>query len=130
MMRAVAVGLALLVLAAASCATASAANAPTSLRITIWDTPNATPRVLALRCGPPRGTVVQPALACTRLERLGRRVFEPTPAGTACTMIYGGPQRAVVAGTLDGRKVWASFRRRDGCEIGRWNRVSFLVGTA
>ena len=43
-------------------------------------------------------------------------------------MNYGGPQRAIVAGTLDGRKVWASFRCRDGCEIARWNRVGFLLG--
>ena len=43
-------------------------------------------------------------------------------------MIYGGPQVALVTGTLRGVKVWARFRRRDGCEIARWNRVAFLLG--
>jgi len=116
----VALGLAV----AAAAATASG----TSLRITILDTPNATPRVLTLGCNPSRGTVAHPAAACARLERLGRAAFAPTPPGTACTMIYGGPQRAIVTGTLDGQRVWASFRRRDGCEIARWNRVAFLLG--
>jgi len=113
---------------ALSVGAASAATGPTSLRITLWATPDAAPRVLTLRCAPASGTVPQPATACTRLEHLGRAAFAPTPPGTACTMIYGGPQRAIVAGTLDGRKVWASFRRRDGCEIARWNRVGFLLG--
>ena len=101
----------------------------TSLRITIWETPAATPQVFTLRCNPSGGTVAHPAAACARLERLGRAAFAPTPPGTACTMIYGGPQRAIVTGTLDGQRVWASFRRRDGCEIARWNRVAFLLGT-
>ena len=125
-MRAVAVILATV----ASSATAFAANGSTALRITLWATPDSSPRVLTLHCDPPRGTVARPATACARLERVGRGVFAQTPPGTACTMIYGGPQRAIVAGILDGRKVWASFRRQDGCEIARWNRVAFLLGTA
>ena len=51
----------------------------------------------------------------------------PTPRDKACSMIYGGPQQAVVSGTLAGRRVWARFTRRDGCEIARWNRVAFLL---
>jgi hypothetical protein len=125
-MRALAVVLATV----ASCASALAANGRTALQVTIWATQDAAPRALTLRCEPPRGTVAHPVAACSRLEHLGRAAFAPTPEGTACTMIYGGPQRAIIAGTLDGRKVWASFRRRDGCEIARWNRVAFLLGTA
>jgi hypothetical protein len=43
-----------------------------------------------------------------------------------CTAIYGGPQVARVSGTFGGHKVRATFNRRGGCEIARWNRVSFL----
>lgn len=63
---------------------------------------------------------------CARLARVGRSAFAPVPSGTACTQIYGGPQVAIVSGVLDGRRLWARFRRTDGCEIGRWNRVAFL----
>jgi hypothetical protein len=43
-----------------------------------------------------------------------------------CTQIYGGPQEALVTGTFGGRRVWARFSRRNGCEIARWNRIAFL----
>ncbi|MEP6893792.1 MAG: hypothetical protein ABI927_08445, partial [Gaiellaceae bacterium] len=66
--------------------------------------------------------------ACSRLLAAGRAIFAPTPRGIACTQIYGGTPEAFVTGTLRGVKVWARFRRRDGCEIARWNRVGFLLG--
>ena len=74
-----------------------------------------------------RGDRCEPGAACRRLLAAGRAIFAPTPPGTACTQIYGGPQIAVVTGTLAGRRVWARFRRRDGCEVARWNRVAFLL---
>jgi hypothetical protein len=43
-----------------------------------------------------------------------------------CTAIYGGPQIARVRGTFEGHTVRATFNRVGGCEIDRWNRVSFL----
>jgi len=107
---------------------AQAAGGTTSLRIAVRATPDATPRVLTLHCNPARGTVPRPGAACRRLLAAGRAIFAPTPAGTACSQIYGGPQLAVVTGMLAGRKVWATFRRRDGCEVARWNRVAFLLG--
>ncbi len=66
------------------------------------------------------------AAVCARLEAAGRRAFRPVPRDMACTALYGGPQVAIVAGTLDGRRVWARFRRTDGCQIARWDRVAFL----
>jgi hypothetical protein len=72
--------------------------------------------------------VIQPVLACRRLLAAGRGIFAPTPGGIACTMIYGGPQEALITGTLRGEKVWTRLRRRNGCEIARWNRVAFLLG--
>jgi hypothetical protein len=66
------------------------------------------------------------AAACTRLAAIDAP-FAPVPPQTACTAIYGGPQVARVTGTFRGQRVWATFRRRDGCEIARWNKVAFLL---
>jgi hypothetical protein len=116
----VAVGVAL------ACKAALAAGGTTALRVVYTPSPGARQVVLVLRCDPAAGSVAHPAAACRRLAALGRAAFAPTPPGTACTQIYGGPQRAVVTGTLAGRRLWARFLRRDGCEVARWNRVAFL----
>jgi hypothetical protein len=101
--------------------------ASTSLHITVW--PNgegqAGRRVWTLRCAPAAGTLPQPAAACTKLSRLSRP-FAPTPRDVACTMIYGGPQEALVTGRFRGRSVRARFDRKNGCELARWNRVRLL----
>jgi hypothetical protein len=115
----------LLVLAASA---ATAAVGGTSLRVVVRASADASPRVTTLRCDPPGGTLARPASACRQLLSVGRALIAPTPPGTACSQIYGGPQEAIVTGTLEGTKVWARFRRRDGCELSRWNRVAFLLG--
>jgi hypothetical protein len=43
-------------------------------------------------------------------------------------MIYGGPSTATVDGQLDGTTVHARFSLRNGCEIARWHRFSWLLG--
>ena len=78
-----------------------------------------------LRCGPAGGTLPRAATACRRLAAV-ERPFAPVPKDVGCTAIYGGPQVARVTGTFERRRVWATFKRTDGCEIGRWNRVRFL----
>lgn len=45
-------------------------------------------------------------------------------------MVYGGPAIARVEGTLRGATVAARFDRRNGCEIARWDRFSWLIGDA
>ena len=100
--------------------------APTSLRIAYWEegmgaTPDA---VWTLRCDPAAGSLARPARACSRLEEGGRALFVPLPPDAVCTQIYGGPQRARVTGVLEGRRVWATFSRSDGCQIARWAKVS------
>ena len=123
------VGLAL-GLAAATVAVAAAAPAATvvgaSLRIAYWkNESNPTPDARwTLRCNPPRGTLPRPGVACRRLLGGGPKLFLPVPPNTACTEIYGGPQRARVVGTVAGRRVWATFTRVNGCEIARWDRLS------
>ena len=122
-------GLLLLALAAAlgACGSgSSAAPGETSLTVRYW--PNGRDAgartTWTLRCEPARGTLPRPGRACTRLTSEGSKLFAPVPKNTVCTQIYGGPQVARVLGTLRGEEVSASFSRVDGCEIGRWNRLS------
>jgi hypothetical protein len=78
----------------------------------------------SLRCGPARGTVPRPVRACARLASAGAKLFTPLPKDAVCTEIYGGPQTARVVGTVNGRRVHATFTRTNGCEISRWQRIS------
>ncbi len=97
-----------------------------ALRITYWEDgakPGAS-TTWTLRCGPPRGTLPQPARACRRLASAGAKPFAPTPENAVCTEIYGGPQKARVVGTVGTTRVRATFARTNGCEIARWNRIS------
>ncbi|MDX6370107.1 MAG: hypothetical protein QOG93_1609 [Gaiellaceae bacterium] len=101
--------------------------ASTSLHITVWPNGADNPgkHEYTLRCAPAGGTLPHRAAACRNLLRR-RTPFAPTPKGSACTQIFGGPQTALVIGRLRGKLVRARFSRRDGCEIARWNRVRFL----
>ena len=100
--------------------------ASTSLHITVWpEGPHAAKRVWTLRCAPTGGTLPRRAAACRRLAGMNRP-FRPVPRDAACLEIYGGPQTALITGRLRGARVRARFDRHDGCEIDRWNRVSFL----
>lgn len=99
--------------------------ASTSLHIGVSNTGDLMAKTYTLRCNPAGGTLPQPAAACRRLGRL-RAPFAPTPNGTACTQIYGGPQIALVTGRFRSHSVHANFSRKDGCEIARWNRLAFL----
>lgn len=57
---------------------------------------------------------------CALLAKKGSKIFAPTPTGTACSMIYGGPETARVTGTIGSTKVKAAFSRTDGCQVARW----------
>lgn len=82
-----------------------------------------------LTCDPAGGTHPRPAEACARLAELSDP-FAETAMDVGCILIYGGPQVAHVTGLLRGAPVDARFSRTDGCEIRRWNRVSFLFPAA
>jgi Subtilisin inhibitor-like len=108
-------------------ALAFAGSPSAQLTITVWPAGRGhASRVWTLRCDPAAGTLPRPVAACARLARLGAGAFAPTPPATVCTQIYGGPQVALVRGSFHGRRIWATFMRRNGCEIARWDRVSFL----
>jgi Subtilisin inhibitor-like len=117
-----------LALAVTALALASGGTAaPTDLRITVWPEgpEHGGAQVWRLRCDPAGGTLPRAATACRRLAAL-ERPFAPVPKDAACTQVFGGPEVARVVGTFRGRRVWVTFRRRDGCEIDRWNRHRFL----
>jgi Subtilisin inhibitor-like len=98
----------------------------TALTITYWsDGADTADRVVwTLRCDPAGGTHPRPALSCRRLANVGPAAFRPIPKLVVCTEIYGGPQIARVVGFVEGRRVWATFSRQNGCAIARWNRLS------
>jgi hypothetical protein len=108
-------------------APAAAATGGTSLQIAVWPQGSeGAPHMWTLHCAPARGTLPHPGTACLRLSKLSSP-FAPVPPGTACTMIFGGPQRARVTGTFRGHAVRATFNRSNGCEVVRWHRVAFLL---
>jgi hypothetical protein len=109
----------------------AAASGGTALTISVWpDERRAEVHRYSLRCAPAGGTLPRAAAACSRLAAGGVALFAPTPKEQVCIEIYGGPQRAVVSGTVGGRRIWVSLRRRDGCEVERWRKLSFLLPTS
>lgn len=124
------------VAAAVGCGTSAGAPTPastsrtsaTSLTITYW-AQGAAQGVSAkwtLRCVPTGGTLPRAAAACRKLAGM-KAPFAPIPADAICTDQYGGPQVAVVAGTFRGKRLWVKLQNRNGCEIARFQRLSFLV---
>ena len=105
---------------------ASASARPVALTITYWDDEQspASFQRWTLRCNPLGGTLPNRRHACTKLSTLTLGAFAQVPKNVLCTQIYGGPQKAVVKGTIGSARIWASFRRRNGCEISRWARFS------
>jgi hypothetical protein len=65
---------------------------------------------------------------CARLARLSVDDFKPN-RHAICTQQYGGDWTARVQGTLHGRRLATDFSLRNGCEIARWQRFSWLLGT-
>ncbi|HUQ23945.1 MAG TPA: SSI family serine proteinase inhibitor [Gaiellaceae bacterium] len=100
----------------------------TDLRITVWpegrDKGNGS--TFTLKCAPAHGSLPRSAAACTELLRM-TRPFRPVQRDTFCTDLYGGPQQALVTGTLKGARVWALFSATDGCQIARAKRIGFLL---
>jgi hypothetical protein len=75
--------------------------------------------------GPARHHVVR-CPGDARCARLPSGWYAPVPADVMCSQVYGGPQQALVTGSWGGRKIWARFKRTDGCQTSRWDRVAFL----
>jgi hypothetical protein len=123
--------LAAILAAGITAAPAAAAATDTQLRVTVWPQGQPGPsQAWTLACVPARGTHPARVAACRTLSRLDVSAFRPVPPNTMCTQIYGGPQQALVTGTFKGRRVWARFNLRDGCEIARWRQLAPLLPAA
>ncbi|HEX9711757.1 MAG TPA: hypothetical protein VGB52_04280 [Actinomycetota bacterium] len=57
-----------------------------------------------------------------------RLLFSGPDPDRACPEIYGGPQRAKVAGVVDGQEVDVRIDRTNGCGIDDWNALEPLIG--
>jgi hypothetical protein len=120
--------IALLLLLAVGAPSVAASGGDTALTISVWpDERRAEVHRYSLRCEPAGGTLPGAAAACARLAAGGTALFAPPPKEQVCIEIYGGPQRAIVKGTVAGRRIWVSLRRRDGCEVERWRKLAFLL---
>lgn len=93
-------------------------------RLTVaYDDGSGKPAVRTLACGAGAAAATRDVRdACARLEAVGGPVG-PVPEGQMCSMVYGGPQTAHVTGRWHGRPVDETYRRTDGCEVARWNRM-------
>jgi Subtilisin inhibitor-like len=100
------------------------------LTVTYNASSSAKPAVWTLRCDPTGGNHPHAATACTSLATAAAKgnPFAPTPHGQMCSMIFGGPETATVKGSYDGRSVNASFSRKNGCEVARWNKLAPILG--
>ena len=89
---------------------AATTAAGTNLVVTVWADPatSADPTVTTVTATPAGATA---------------KDFAAPDPNQACTMIFGGPGKATVTGTLDGAAVDATFTRSGGCEISRWDRM-------
>lgn len=105
-------------------------GAGTALRVDVDLTGDGDVTTWELTCDPAGGTHPDPDAACAAVRVAWPEAFEPVGPDVACTEVYGGPQTARVLGTVDGAPVDAAFSRTNGCEIGRWNAVVDLLGTA
>jgi hypothetical protein len=62
-----------------------------------------------------------------RLDRLAA-VVKPDDPDQACTLQYGGPERAHVTGTLEGKRVDVTVGRTNGCEIADYEALFEALG--
>jgi hypothetical protein len=106
----------------------SGAGEPGSVEITFWPQGRAkgAAQKLTLSCDPPAGTHPNPADACERLAALDDP-FAPPPTDEMCTELYGGPEEALITGTYRGTSVSYKLARTNGCEIDRYEKLSFLL---
>ena len=113
---------------AGTSAPAAGSTGATDLKITYWTQGRtASPaKKWTLRCAPAGGTHPQAVSACRKLGTMSNP-FAPIPKDAMCTDQYGGPQVALVTGSFRGRALWIQLANRNGCEIARFKRLSFLV---
>jgi hypothetical protein len=106
---------------------APAPPAPTiSLTIRVWPDA-AVPGLYTFRlvqCGGPSPVTRSSARICPALRALSvAGLVDRTPLGIMCSMLYGGPGLVRVDGVFNHTPVHAVYRRTDGCQVARWQRL-------
>jgi hypothetical protein len=113
-------------------AAARAADDPVSLTVTFTRRPGAR-RVAHVRCTSTRASAdgylraVGARRACARARAIAGLLTRTADPHRACTQIYGGPERALVAGRIGARRVRHGFSRTDGCGVADWRRAMPLL---
>ena len=108
---------------------ASQAAAPKiKLHIAISSASAGPSQIIDLSCNPDSKKVARAHALCASLIKVGLKAFDPTPRMTACSMIYGGDQIAIVKGTWGKKIIDAKFARTNGCGVARWAKLGFLLG--
>lgn len=109
-------------------------SAGTSLTVDYREDGESTSTTWTLQCdgATPEGSsdAPDPAAACAALADQGTALFAAPDANLMCTQIIKGQQRARVTGTVNGEAVDQTFSLRDGCQIGRWESLTALLGPA
>ncbi|MGW6598381.1 SSI family serine proteinase inhibitor [Streptomyces sp. NPDC055036] len=104
-----------------------AESAPDEFTVTVADSGlRGADGTYRLKCRPAGGTHLQARAACDRLAQLAseqKDPFAPVSKSAQCTMLYGGDATARITGTWQGRAVDATFNRKNGCEIARWQTL-------
>jgi hypothetical protein len=62
-----------------------------------------------------------------RLDKLAP-ILRPPDERRACTLVYGGPEKAHVTGTLEGERVDITIDRADGCGIADYEKLFEALG--
>lgn len=88
-------------------------------------------RTYTLLCnnsGLSEGTHPNPELACaTLLESYNQYNSLISQNIDTCTMIYGGPQKARITGTINEKIIDISLSRENGCAINEWETWSSIL---
>jgi hypothetical protein len=95
----------------------------TDLQVTVWPAGRAAGRSETRHVVCPGSRA-----SCRAVAGLDAADLAPTPPRTACAAVVGGPAQAHLEGRLNGRRVSASFDRRDSCALDRWMRLRRLLG--
>lgn len=65
--------------------------------------------------------------ACRAVAAMKVGALAPTPADTACTELFGGPDTASLKGTVRGEDLNVDLTRSNGCEIARFDAALPLL---
>jgi hypothetical protein len=122
------------VTAVAALLSLAAAAAPAPVTLTVRYSDGTTGEHVAhLRCRADRARAdgfvrdAGAATACRRARTIASFLATRPSAKRVCTQIYGGRQRARIAGTIGARKIDRRLKRTNGCEIGDWQHAVPLV---